>query len=245
MSGNFKSFRGLALIFVILALAAALLLKRTARDIVNAGQKKISRTLEQTLREKLPRRLQFASVELNRDSLVLDSVSYAGAGNVSRLTLVADWTGLLTRKTPGMFNCQLRDFRWTKVFFPSITLSATLADSSAIRLVAVCPCTGSYAGARFIFDTLSVRVRTDAGRLSSGEGLFRARAYHGRVAGEGSFASPGKGIRYNLDVTLKDVDINALPQKPEGISFEGRYNGKLSFSGDAPDLDSLNRRLSP
>ncbi|MFH0921951.1 MAG: hypothetical protein V1913_16505 [Fibrobacterota bacterium] len=238
-----SGIRRVLLVILLLVLLLALLLKRTGRDLVKAGEKRISRTVEELLREKLPRELTFKTARLNDTSLLLDSVSYAGLCHASGVMLTADWSRLLSGKRLEAFDCDLMDFEWSTVRFQNITLAAVLQDSIAIRFTAACPCTGAIHNATFIFDTLAFRLKGGPGRFS-GDGGFQARAYKGRVTGKGEARSSKKGVRYNFDVTLKEVDINALPQKPEGISFEGRYNGKLSFSGDTT-LPALPFRPSP
>lgn len=72
---------------------------------------------------------------------------------------------------------------------------------------------------------------------------FNARLFGGMGSGHAEFFDNPDRKSCSVFLFLKGADLNLLPKRPEGLAFQGRYNGKMDFSGRGKTWPELMRKL--
>jgi hypothetical protein len=69
------------------------------------------------------------------------------------------------------------------------------------------------------------------------------RAFGGRGSGRAELVDSLSFKRCEILLDLKGADLNRVPARPEGLAFEGRYNGRLQWSGEALTWPEVLRKM--
>jgi hypothetical protein len=71
----------------------------------------------------------------------------------------------------------------------------------------------------------------------------RLNAFDGRIMSRGTVKQKQGVLAYDLNIELKNIDINQLPQRPADIKFSGKYSGTVQVSGKAESIGEIIRKI--
>jgi len=72
---------------------------------------------------------------------------------------------------------------------------------------------------------------------------FSLKAFGGSGAGSAEFTDAPDSKACAIILNLKNADLNLMPKKPQGLAFEGRFNGRMDFSGKGKSWPEVLRKM--
>lgn len=90
-------------------------------------------------------------------------------------------------------------------------------------------------------DGLSGRILLEPGRVDIPE--FSGRAFGGKIRGRADGRSRPRDKSIWLMADLEDADLDRMPSKPQGISFSGKYRGRIEVSARGKSFKEVAEKL--